>query len=213
VVSASTAPAFNGTAKVTPPPAPVVPEVVKINVPAGTELNVRTTESLSSETSRPDQIFHGILNSDVVLDDQVIVPAGADVEGRVVDVHSATHYSGGSLLVLQLSKLSFAGKNYSVATDQWTRKGEGRGANTATKVGAGAAIGAALGGIFGAGKGAAIGAASGAGAGGAANTITKGKPVDLQAESLVIFRLASSVTVVPGPAAPRHGPRLSASNN
>jgi hypothetical protein len=117
------------------------------------------------------------------------------------------------LLVLQLSKVSFGGKNYSIATDQWTRKGQGRGANTATKVGAGAAIGAALGGIFGGGKGAAIGAASGAGAGAGANTITKGKPVDLQAESLVIFRLASSVTVAPGAANPQHGPRLSASNN
>ncbi|MCU1287178.1 MAG: putative periplasmic or secreted lipoprotein [Acidobacteriales bacterium] len=194
-------------------PTPSVPEVVKINVPAGTELNIRTSESLSSETSRPDQIFHGILNSDVVVDDQVVIPAGADAEGRVVDVHSSTHYAGQAMLVLQLSKVSFGGKNYTVSTDQWTRKADARGSNTAKKVGAGTAIGAVLGGIFGGGKGAAIGAASGAGVGAGANTITKGKPVDLQSESLVVFRLASPVTVVPGTPNPRHGPRLTADNN
>jgi BON domain len=195
----------------TPPPAPV-PEVVKVSVPAGTELPIRTSENLSSETSRPDQIFHGTLNSDVTLDDKVVIPAGADIEGRVVDVHSATHYAGESLLVLQLSKLSYEGKNYTVATDQWSRKGESRGGNTAKKVGAGAAIGAVLGGIFGGGKGAAIGAASGAGAGGAANTITKGKPVELRSESLIVFRTASPLTVIPGSSNSRHGSRLTASN-
>jgi hypothetical protein len=210
IVSAPPAQNLAGNMPMAAPPS--VPEVVKINVPAGTELNVRTSESLSSETSRPDQMFHGILNSDVVVDDQVVIPSGADVEGRVVEVHSATHYTGQSMLVLQLSKVSFNGKNYTVATDQWTRKGDGRGSNTAKKVGAGTAIGAALGGIFGGGKGAVIGAASGAGVGAGANTVTKGKPVDLQSESLVVFRLTSPITVAPGPANPRHGMRLTASN-
>jgi hypothetical protein len=204
--------ASDNSKPLTPPP-PAAPEVVKVSVPAGTELPVRTTETLSSETSRPDQIFHGTLNSDVTLDDQVVIPAGADIEGRVVDVHSATHYAGESLLVLQLSKLSYGGKNYTVATDQWTRKGESRGGNTAKKVGGGAAIGAVLGGIFGGGKGAAIGAASGAGAGGAANTITKGKPVELRSESLIVFRMASPLTVVPGNSNRGHGPRLTANNS
>ena len=201
------------TSKQLTPPPPPVPEVVKVSVPAGTELPVRTSENLSSETSRPDEIFHGTLNSDVTLDDKVVIPAGADIEGRVVDVHSATHYAGESLLVLQLSKVSFDGKNYTVATDQWSRKGESRGGNTAKKVGAGAAIGAVLGGLIGGGKGAAIGAASGAGAGGAANTITKGKPVELSPESLIVFRTASPLTVIPGNSNRGHGPRLTASNN
>jgi outer membrane lipoprotein SlyB len=201
------------TNKPVAPPPVRAPEVVKVSVPSGTELPVRTSENLSSETSRPDEIFHGTLNSDVTLDDQVVIPAGANIEGRVVEVHSATHYAGESLLVLQLSKLSYEGKNYTVATDQWSRKGESRGGNTAKKVGAGAAIGAVLGGIFGGGKGAAIGAASGAGAGGAANTITKGKPIELRSESLIVFRTASPLTVIPGTSNSRHGTRLTANDS
>ncbi|MCU1308978.1 MAG: putative periplasmic or secreted lipoprotein [Candidatus Angelobacter sp.] len=203
-------PAFD-TAKASPPPPPSVPEVVKVSVPAGTELHVRTLDNLSSETSRPDQIFHGTLNSDVTVDDQVVIPAGADVEGRVVEVHSSTHYAGQALLTLQLTKLTYGEKNYTLSTDQWTRKAEGRGANTAEKVGGGAAIGAVLGGIFGGGKGAAIGAASGGGLGAGANTITKGKPVELRPESLVVFRTASAITVAPS-SGTHHGPRLTASN-
>ncbi|MCU1306207.1 MAG: putative periplasmic or secreted lipoprotein [Acidobacteriaceae bacterium] len=199
-------PAFD-TAKASPPPPPSIPEVVKVSVPAGTELHIRTLDNLSSETSRPDQIFHGTLNSDVTVDDQVVIPAGADVEGRIVEVHSATHYAGQALLSLQLTKLTYGEKNYTLSTDQWTRKADGRGANTAEKVGGGAAIGAVLGGLIGGGRGAAIGAASGGGLGAGANTITKGKPVELRPESLVVFRTASAITVIPS-SGTHHGPRL-----
>ncbi|MEO6120037.1 MAG: hypothetical protein ABIP12_05045, partial [Terriglobales bacterium] len=99
--------------------------------------------------------------------------------------------------------VTIGGKTYTVASDQWTRKGAARGGNTAKKVGAGAAVGAVLGGIFGGGKGAAIGAAAGAGAGAGANTITKGEKVELDSESLIMFRLASSVSVVPSSARER----------
>src|SRR5579864_9032756 len=146
----------------TPPPPPPPPQ--KVTVPAGTVLQVRTVEGLSSETNHETDVWHGTLNSDIVVDDQTVIPAGADVEGRVMEAHAATHYSGGASLVLNLEKVSYNGKTYQVATDNWQRKGDTRGKNTAEKVGGGAAVGAILGGIFGGGKGAAVGATAGAGA-------------------------------------------------
>ena len=135
---------------------PRVTEVARVTIPAGTELHVRTIDSLNSETSRADQTFHGTIDSDVIVDDRTVIPAGADIQGRVVEVHASTHYTGGALLTLQLTKLEYAGKNYTVSTEQWTRKADARGKNTAAKVGTGAAVGAVLGGIFGGGRGAAI---------------------------------------------------------
>ncbi|HWC17038.1 MAG TPA: BON domain-containing protein [Terriglobales bacterium] len=186
----------------TPPPPPP-PQ--KVTVPGGTVLQVRTVEGLSSETNHEADPWHGTLNSDIVVDDQTVIPAGAEVEGRVVEAHAATHYSGGSSLVLNAERISFNGKTYQIATDNWERKGATRGKNTAEKVGGGAAVGAILGGIFGGGKGAAIGATAGAGAGGAANTVTKGQKVELRPETLVSFKLQNPISVMPSASTGRHG--------
>lgn len=179
-------------------------EPQRINIPAGTEIPVRLIDALSSETSNPDQIWRGTVNGDIVVDDRVVIPSGSEVEGRIVDVKKSTHYTGAAQLTLQLSKIQMGGKSYTVASDQWTRKAAARGTNTAKKVGTGAAVGAVLGGIFGGGKGAAIGAAAGGGAGAGANTVTKGEKVELDSESLIMFRLASSVNVVPVAARERY---------
>lgn len=187
----------------TPPPPPPPPQPV--TVPAGTVLSVRTVEGMSSETSHENDVFHGTLNSDVTVDDKTVIPAGADVTGRVMEAHAATHYTGGASLALALEKISFNGKTYNVATDQWAKKGDTRGKNTAEKVGGGAAVGAILGGIFGGGKGAAIGATAGAGAGAGANTITKGQRVELRPESLVSFRLENPISVMPSSSNRTHG--------
>lgn len=209
ISGANSTPTYASNAPAAPvvPPPPPVPQ--RVTVPAGTELQVRTSEPMSSERTQPDQMFHGVLSNDVVVEDGVAIPAGADVEGRVVDVHPSTHYSGQAMISLQLTKVSFNGKSYALATDAWTRKGNARGKNTVAKVGTGAAVGAVLGGIFGGGRGAAIGATAGAGAGAGANTITKGQPVELNSESLISFRLASPMSVYPSSSTQRRGTTLS----
>ena len=174
-------------------------------MPAGTVLQVRTVEALSSETSHESDPWHGTLNSDIVVDDQTVIPAGAEVDGRVMEAHAATHYSGGASLVLGLEKVSFNGKSYQIATNTWERKAATRGKNTVEKTAGGAAVGAILGGIFGGGKGAAIGSVAGAGAGAGANTITKGQRVDLRPETLVSFQLQNPISVMPSASTGRHG--------
>ncbi|HET9743213.1 MAG TPA: BON domain-containing protein [Terriglobales bacterium] len=187
----------------TPPAPPPPPQ--KVTVPAGTVFQVRTVEGLSSETNHENDVWHGTLNNDVTVGDQTVIPAGADVQGHVMQAHAATHYTGGASLALSIDRLSYNGNSYNISTDNWSKTGSARGKNTAEKVGAGAAIGAVLGGIFGGGKGAAIGATAGAGAGAGANTVTKGQKVELSPESLVSFRLQNPVTVMPAASNQRHG--------
>jgi hypothetical protein len=81
------------------------------------------------------------------------------------------------------------------ATEPYTKQGEGRGKNTAEKVGGGAAVGAILGGILGGGKGAAIGAAAGGGVGAGANTVTRGQQVQIESETVVRFKLSDPIIV------------------
>jgi len=187
----------------TPPPPPPPPQ--KVTVPAGTVLQVRTVEGLSSETNHEGDSWHGTLNSDIVVDDQTVIPAGAEIDGHVNEAHASTHYAGGASLVLGVDKVSFNGKTYQLATDTWEKKADTRGKNTVEKTAGGAAVGAILGGIFGGGKGAAIGSVAGAGAGAGANTITKGQKVELRPETLVSFKLQNPISVMPSASTERHG--------
>lgn len=177
----------------TPPPPPQ-----KVTIPAGTQLSIRVNEEVSSEKAQVGDTFHGSISAPVTIDDQTVIPTSADVEGRVVDVKSAGRFAGGSVLTLQLTKLTMNGRSYSIQTDQWTKSGKGKGKGTAEKVGGGAAVGAILGGIFGGGKGAAIGTAAGAGAGTAGSAIGKGQQIVLQPEAVIAFTLQNSLTVTPG---------------
>ena len=195
-----------GTSTPAAPSAPAVPQ--HVTVPEGTTLQIRTVEGLSSERSQPNDVFHGTLNSEVMVGETVAIPAGADVEGRVVEAKNATHYTGQSSLTLQLTRISFNGQNYNIVSDQWSKQGAARGKNTAGKVAGGAAVGAVLGGIFGGGKGAAIGATAGAGAGAGANTITRGQQVELRPESLLTFRLQNPISVTPSSSNRSHGQRI-----
>src|SRR5258706_2515488 len=142
----------------TPPPAPA-----KVTVESGTSLAVRLVDSIDSETAQPGQTFHATLDSPLAVDGEVVVPAGYDVQGHVVQVQSAGKFQGRSVLALQLDRIQVGSKHYTISTSEYRREGSSRTKNTAEKVGAGAVIGAIIGGIAGGGKGAGIGAAAGAG--------------------------------------------------
>lgn len=178
-----------------PPPPPPPPPPRKITVPAGTQFSIRMGDEVDSEKAQVGDVFHGSISAPVTVDDETIIPTTADVEGRVVDVKSAGRFAGGSLLTLQLTKLTMNGKSYSIQTDQWSKTGTGKGKGTAAKVGGGAAVGAILGGIFGGGKGAAIGTAAGAGAGTAGSAIGKGQQIILKPEAVITFTLQNPLTV------------------
>jgi hypothetical protein len=187
-------------------PAPA-PAPKRMTIPSGTTLAIRLVDELDSETAQPGQTFKATLDSPLSVDGEVVVPAGHDVQGHVIDVKSAGKFAGKSELSLQLDRILVGNRSYNIQTDQYRREGSSRGKSTAKKVGAGAAIGAIIGGIAGGGKGAAIGAAAGGGVGGGVQAATKSQQIKLPTESVLTFTLQSSVTVTAtneGPNPGRH---------
>lgn len=178
-----------------PPPPPPAPVYRTINVPAGTSIPVRINQTLDSGTTQEGATFSGVVSSNVLVDGDVVIPAGSSVSGRVIEVHEAAHYKGSSLLSIEITTIRRRGEPIHVSSEPYTLEGKGRGKNTAEKVGGGAAVGAILGGIFGGGKGAAIGAGVGAGAGGVANGVTRGQQVSIPSETVIRFRLANGFSV------------------
>ncbi len=178
-----------------PPPPPPAPVIHNITLPAGTALPVRITQTLDSATTQTGDKFTGVIASDIILEGMVVLPQGTPVTGRVDEAQDAAHFKGSSLLTISLSAIDRHGERIQVATEPYSKQGEGRGKNTAEKVGGGAAVGAILGGIFGGGKGAAIGAAAGGGVGAGANGVTRGEQVQIPSESVVRFKLSDPIIV------------------
>ena len=178
----------------TPPPAPPA----KVTIPAGTSLSVRLLDGLDSERNQVGDTFRATLSTPIVIDDKVVLPRDADVQGRVVDVKSAGRFAGGSNLTIELTSLSVNGKTYNIETSQWAKDGTGQGKKTAAKTIGGSALGAIIGGLAGGGKGAAIGTVAGAGAGaGTAAATNKANQIKLGPEALLSFSLQNSLTVTP----------------
>jgi BON domain len=178
-----------------PPPPPPAPAFRNITVPPDTTIPVRITETLDSATTQQGDLFTGTIATDIFIDGLVVLRQGTPVSGRVVAVQEAAHYKGSSLLSIELTSINRRGERFTITTDTYSVKGDGRGKNTAEKVGGGAAVGAILGGILGGGKGAAIGAAAGGGVGAGANTITRGQQVKIASETLVRFSLTNPLSI------------------
>ena len=179
------------------PPAPPIDANTPgaITIPAGTSIFIRTMETLDSAQTQQNSVFHGTTSSDIYLGNQIVIPAGTNVEGKVTRVQDAAHFAGKSLLALQVTKINVGGLSYDALTSEWSRYGRDRGADTANKVGGGALIGTIIGAVAGGGKGAAIGAGIGAGTGAAVQGATRGQQVRITPERILSFRLQNPLYI------------------
>ena len=166
-----------------------------ITVPVGTRLMVRTLDAIDSDKNHVGDKFQATLEQALYVNDLLVAPKGADVYGRLEEVKDAGHISGKSELKLSLTGIVINGQTVALSTSDYELAGKSRGANTAKKVGGGAAAGAVIGAIVGGGKGAAIGAGVGAGAGTAVQIMTRGEQVHVPSETLLEFTLDQAVTV------------------
>jgi hypothetical protein len=180
------------TASATPPSAPET-----ITVPYGTMLAVRLTESLSSDLNEKGDTFLASLASPILLGNKVVVPEGAGIKGRVVEIQRAGRFGGRPAMIIEVTRLAYNGKSYDLRSNQYSKEGPSRNVRSAATIGGGAGLGAILGGILGGGKGAAIGAMIGAGAGTGVRAASRGAMVRLPAETTLSFKLQADLTVTP----------------
>ena len=165
-------------------------------VPAGTEVTVRTNESIDGRSPSDFRVYTATVERDVTSrTGQVLIPRGSQAELILRDADSDN-------VVVDLESISVNGDRLAVVSAPETvpaasagKDGVGANRRTGKYLGGGAVIGAIIGAVAGGGKGAAIGAATGAGAGAVGQTVTRGHNVRLPAESLVSFRLDRSLNV------------------
>lgn len=164
---------------------------VYARIPAGTELQVRIIEKMSSETASVGDVFHGTLAAPVAANGRTLFSKGADVTGEVVNVERSGRLSSPGELALSLRTISSRGRRYTVSAEPFVVKGDSHTKSNVTKIGGGAAAGAIIGAIAGGGKGAAIGAGAGAAAGTGVAAATGKKPAVLESEAVLTWVAAN----------------------
>ena len=164
-------------------------------IPTGSSLLVRLIDSIDSESDTVGQVFTARLAEPLMVESIEVAPRGSDIRGRIVEVRGAGRVSGSAELQLELSQIVVNGIPYALTTAEYAEVGEGRGEETATRVGTAAGLGALIGLIAGGGKGAAIGAGVGAGAAGAVQVMTKGEKLYIPAETLLGFTLSQNLII------------------
>src|SRR2546430_14833228 len=133
--------------------------------PAGTVVTVRLASAVGSKLSANGDHFNASVARPVEVDGKVVVPAGTEALGKVVEAVPQGRFKGAAVLRLVLQAVTVKGDAYDVKTSSVSRYLKGKGERTAALIGGGAGGGALIGGLAGGGKGALIGAALGAGAG------------------------------------------------
>lgn len=160
-------------------------------VASGTNIEIRADQNITvksgdeSRASYPATVSHDVLDQN----GRVAIPSGTPAKLRVVSDDD------GKTLTVDLHSIQLGGRNIDVvgesANSAGSSKNGGLGANkrTGTYVGGGALAGTLLGALAGGGKGAAIGAIAGGAAGAGAQVITRGKDLNIPAETKLSFRL------------------------
>jgi len=169
---------------------------VNVKIPAGTSVQVRIDEKLSSETASVGQVFHGSLAAPVVANGRTLFPKGAIVTGEVVNVERSGRLSTPGELHLSLRTIRTGGRTYPVSVQPVVIKGESHTKSNVTKIGGGSALGALIGAIAGGGKGAAIGAGVGAAAGTGVAASTGKKPAEVESETVLAWVAQGAPAVV-----------------
>ncbi len=171
-----------------PPPPPPPPPTTAV-VPAGTVVEVRLQESLSTKTNQAGESFEMQLDEDLIVDGKLLAPEASRVIGRLTHVKKSGKVEGLAQLEMDLQKIVVGDEEYSLKSNILSYEAEGTVKEDAKKIGIATGVGALIGAIAGGKKGAAIGTAVGAGAGTGTVLATSGEEVEFKIEQLFKFTL------------------------
>jgi hypothetical protein len=168
--------------------------VSAVEIPVGTEVDVRLQNSLNSGTAQVEDRFEATSVADVVVGGRVAIPSGSVVRGVVTAVEPGTRTNRTSKMTVSFDQVTVNGRSYPMrGTVTQAIEGDGiRG--EAGRTAAGAGVGAIIGGILGGFKGALAGILIG---GGGTIAATEGKEVELPQGSILRVHLDSPIQIDP----------------
>jgi outer membrane lipoprotein SlyB len=166
-----------------------------IEVPAGTAVEVRIDDALSTARNHAGDSFASTLVQPVVVEGREVLAAGTRFTGHITEAGDSGRLKGRAVLGLTLDSFEARGERHQISTTLDTKTSDAHKKRNLELIGGGGGLGALVGGLVGGGKGAAIGAAAGAGAGTAGAFATGKKEVSVPAETVFTFTLKEPVSL------------------
>ena len=154
------------------PAEPAPPEPILVRIPAGTQIDLRLTSGVSSQTATVGDAVDADLAQPLVVDGRTVAPRGTRVRGSVSAVHALQKIGGQARLALSFDRID-AREGPIVIQAAYAHQGKSETGKDAATIAAGAVVGTVLGnqahdnrrgkvvgGLLGAGVGAAIAAST-----------------------------------------------------
>jgi hypothetical protein len=164
--------------------------VGRIEIPSGTEMDVRLVTPLTSDTAKVEDRVEATTLIDLYNGNQLIVPAGSTMTGWVTSVDRASRTDRKGSLTLEFNRINVNGRTYDAKAYVTQALESGGIKDEAGRIGAGSAVGAIIGGILGGAKGAIAGILIG---GGGVIAATEGKDVHLPEGTVLRVRFDNAV--------------------
>jgi hypothetical protein len=165
-----------------------------VEIPVGTEIDVRLQNGLDSGTNQVEDRFEATTLVDVGVNSRVVIPAGSVMRGVVTQVEAATRTNRTARMTVSFDQVTVNGQAYAIrGTVTQAIEGEGLRGETA-RIGTGAGVGAIIGGILGGFRGALAGILIG---GGGTIAATEGKEVQIPQGAVLRVRLDSPAYIAP----------------
>jgi hypothetical protein len=159
-----------------------------VTIPAGTELIVATSSTVSTDFHGGSNTFPAVLHEDVLVNGQVVIPKGTHVYGRVLESKHAKVF-GHSKLAVDLNAIYTEKGTIAIVTDHLGYQTGDETGKTLATTGTAAAIGA----VF--SKNHASGAAKGAAIGGALALLSSGDHIKIPTGTILKFTLQQPVEI------------------
>jgi hypothetical protein len=166
-----------------------------VTLPKGTALPLVFQTAVSSANSRSGDLVVAKLASEVRAGGKVVLPARAELRGRVVTAVPSGRVKGRARLAVSFDRVVVDGVERLIETSTIDVTAEGTGKRDAKIIGGSTGAGVVIGAIAGGKKGAVVGGVVGAGAGTGAVLATKGKEVSFPAGYRRTIRLTEALTL------------------
>lgn len=190
-------------------PAASAPASTTATLPVGTPVRIKLETALSTSSTVAGDTFSGRVLEDVKLNDRIILPVGATLQGQVARVSEPRRIKGKPMIQLLPQVVILPnGEKYAInaavvdtnkingtsVDDEGRIKGPGHTDRDVMELAAGTGVGAIVGGIAKGGKGSLIGAGVGASAT-VIHWLTKRNSASIPAGSEIIFELSRPMVV------------------
>jgi len=179
------------------------------NLPVGTGMKMKLENTISTDRSKPGDLFHGRVTEPVRIDGRTIIPVGTAVQGRVMHLTEPRRIAGTPEIVLRPDRLTLPnGNEYAMSAivvdtnkasnttvnDEGKIHGPGRSGHDNIELLGGAGGGTVIGALAGGAKGGLIGGMVGVSVA-AAHWMTKRHTATLPAGSEITLELSRPMSL------------------